>query len=67
MTVNDRRRARLPSIAKAAIIGTASVNGFYIGVKSPEFSPSWTTAALLLNWALLSLALIFGDRTVDRD
>ena len=49
------------------IIGVASVNGFCIGMRSPEFSPLWITAALLLNWALLSLAGILGDRMGDRD
>ena len=67
MSVNLRGRARLPAIAKVVIIGVASVNGFCIGMRSPEFSPSWITAALLLNWALLSLAGILGDRMGDRD
>ncbi|MXY32753.1 MAG: hypothetical protein F4Y60_01415 [Boseongicola sp. SB0664_bin_43] len=67
MSVNDRRRAMLPAIAKVAIIGAATMNGFYIGMRSPEFSPSWMTGALLLNWAVLSLACMLGDRREDRD
>ena len=67
MSVNHRGRARLPAIAMVLIIGVASVNGFCIGMRSPEFSPLWITAALLLNWALLSLAGILGDRMGDRD
>ena len=67
MSFNDRKWARLPAIVKVLIIGVASMNGFYIGMRSPEFSPSWITAAILLNWALLSLAFILGGRRVDRD
>lgn len=36
MSVIDRKRARLPAIAKILIIGDASANGFCFGTRSPS-------------------------------
>ena len=67
MSVTDRITAKVPTIAIIAIIGVATMNGYYIGIKSPGFAPLWITAALLLNWAALSLASIIMKKQRDHN
>ncbi|MXX91811.1 MAG: hypothetical protein F4213_21625 [Boseongicola sp. SB0677_bin_26] len=66
MSSTDRKWAKQPALAKVAIIGAASVNGYFIGTKMSGFSLLWMTLALLLNWAVLSVASILVERRGDQ-
>ena len=66
MSINDRLKAVLPAITKVLLIGVASMNGYYIGIKTLDFSPLWISALLWLNWAMISLMYFLGEKWNDQ-
>ena len=67
ISINDRLKAVLPAITNVLIIGVASMNGYYIGIKTLDFNPLWIAALLWLNWTWLSLLYFLGEKWNDQN